>query len=73
MTTDVQKYRATMFQIAGFALISPIGKIVLNALDFTFSDIFSIKFFAYLFFTLFLLVIGIIFISRGIAVLEGKV
>ena len=47
MSSDVQKYKAQFFQISGFALMSPLGKMVLNIFELkeiTFSTIFFILF-----------------------------
>ena len=73
MANYIQKYRATMFQLGGFALMSPLGKIILNALDFSLKDLFTVKFTIYFLIAFLLFCVGIIFMARGLNVLEGKV
>jgi len=38
MASDLQQYRAQIFQISGFALMSPIGKFVLDLKDTKLKD-----------------------------------
>lgn len=71
VTDKVQNYRANMFQIAGFAFMTPLGSLVINLLELKLSDL-GLKFVFYLLFTLLLSLLGIIFLVKGMDALEGK-
>lgn len=71
MADDVQKYRAITFQAAGFALMTPLARIVLE-LEYLRLNALGLQFFLYVFLALFLFFSGIILIARGMEVLEGK-
>ena len=69
MVAESKKYRAQFLQISGFCLMTPIGKLVLEFLDLGWNDL-TIKFFFYLIVALVLTYFGIIFIIRGMEILE---
>jgi len=69
MITELQKYRAQVFQILGFALMTPLGKFVLDLKDIKLENI-NLWFFLYLFISLFLTYLGIICIFKGEEKLE---
>ena len=71
MVTKQQEYQAQFFQISGFCLMTPLGKLVLNFLDFELKDL-TLKFFLYCLFTLFLLYLGIILVLHGMEPLEER-
>ena len=71
MTSDLQKYRANMFQIAGLSLMTPVGKLVLDFLKFSLSDL-NLQFLAYVIFSSFLFYVGIIFLFKGDEILERR-
>ncbi len=69
MQDEIKKYKATSIQIAGFSLMVPFGNLIINLLQL--KD-FNLFFFIYTVFSLALLAFGIILVSKGIEVLEGK-
>ncbi len=69
MVVESKKYRAQFFQVSGFCLMTPMGKLVLEFLDIGWDDL-TIKFFFYLIVALVLTYFGIIFIIRGMEILE---
>ena len=71
MITELQKYQAQFFQVSGFCLMTPLGKLVLDFLDFKLSDI-DIKFIFYLLLTLLLTFFGIILVIHGMEILEER-
>lgn len=71
MTDDVQKYRATTFQAGGFALMTPLARIVLE-LEYVQLSTIDLQRLLYLLLAVILFISGIILIARGMEVLEGK-
>ena len=71
MITEVQKYRAQLFQISGFSLITPIGKLILDFLNLKQTDI-SLKFFIYIVTAILLAFIGLVLILHGMTILEER-
>lgn len=71
MAVEQQKYRANLFQFTGFALMTPLSKLLL---DLFFVDIikFNIKFLLLLLIAGFLFYFGLVFIVRGDKALEGE-
>lgn len=69
MVKESQKYRAQFLQISGLCLMTPLGKLVLEFLDIRWNNL-TIKFFFYLIVILVLAYFGIIFIIRGMEILE---
>ena len=69
MVTESQKYRAQFLQVSGFCLMTPMGKLVLEFLDIGWNDL-TIKFSFYLIVTLVLTYLGIMFVIRGMEILE---
>ena len=67
MISESQKYTAQTFNIAGFALFAPLGKIVLEPVS-TFHELGSVGFKWYLYFSILLAIVGIlaIYFGRGI-------
>lgn len=72
MVKDSDKYRSTMFQISGFALMSPTGKVIMNIYDYGFGEFFTFKFLMCLLVDFVLFCIGIILLLRGFEILEGE-
>ena len=62
MIREVDKFRAMNLQIAGFALMVPLGNLVVNFIDIKKAGIDE-ELYRYVGISLFLLVIGIIFIA----------
>jgi len=71
MAGDLDKYRAYTFQIAGFCLMTPLGKLILNVPEYELCDL-NTKFFIFLIFSLILFYFGMIFIFKGGKYLEGE-
>lgn len=69
MISDLQKYRAQVFQISGFALMAPVGKFVLDLKDTKPGDM-DIWYFICLVIAFMLGYFGIIFIFKGEEKLE---
>ena len=72
MNSEVQRYRAQFFQISGFCLMSPFGKIILDGLDLKLSDVLTVKFAIYFTCTIFLACLGIILAIHGMEALEER-
>lgn len=64
MASDIQKYRAQMFQILGFAFTTPLGKFMLDLKDIRLTDI-RIWLFIYFLFSVIIAYCGIIFLNKG--------
>lgn len=64
MANDIQKYRAQFFQIAGFALMSPFGRFILDLKDMKLKDANLWVLFCFLL-SIILSYIGIIFLLKG--------
>lgn len=71
MADDVQKYRASTFQIAGFALMTPLARIVLELEHIKLTAI-NLQQILYLLLAVFFFVSGIILLARGMEILQGK-
>ena len=71
MATDGDTYRAYTLNVAGFALMSTFGKIVLEFPALKLNNL-GLQFFIFLIIALFLFFLDIIFISRGYEIIEGK-
>lgn len=71
MVSEVQKYRANMFQIAGFGLTSPFGKVVLNFSEYKLLDM-NLQFLLNLLLSLLLFVLGIMLLIKGMETLEER-
>ncbi len=70
MITKEHEYMAQAFQIAGFAMMTPFGKIALDPIS-TFNSFGETFFFYYLLASLIFAVIGFISIERGRAILNS--
>lgn len=64
MILEEDKYRAQVFKIAGFALMTPAAKLFLEFLDFSLADI-NIKFIGYALVCFGLLLLGIMMLQWG--------
>lgn len=69
--TEEQKYRAYTFNIAGFALMTPAGKVVLDFANII-KDLGYIGFFAYVLTSLLLFILGLTFIELGRSILNTR-
>lgn len=71
MITEEQKYKAFTFNVAGFALMTPLGKIILD-----FSDLIKNYglgwFFAHLVISALLFIWGLTWVERGRIILSIK-
>ena len=70
MITEEQKYRAYTFNFAGFALITPSGKLILDALDMYKDFELSIFSIGYILFCFGLSIVGLWSIARGRDILD---
>ena len=71
MTSDVQKYRAQVFQILGFILMTPLGNLILNMI-ITQKNNLSWSFVLALVTSMILAFCGILLLLKGMIVLEEK-
>ena len=71
MVTKEQEYMSQAFQIAGFAMMAPFGKIILDPIS-TFHSFGAVFFFYYLLASLVSAIIGFIFIERGRDILSSN-
>lgn len=62
MISEVDKFRATSLQIAGFSFMVPLGNLIVNLLEFKRTGVDE-EFYMYLGTSIFLLVVGIILIA----------
>ena len=69
MASDLQKYRAQVFQISGFGFISPLGRLILDAKDIKFENL-NLWLLVYFIFSLILAYFGMILIFKGEEKLE---
>ena len=69
MVSEADKHRAITIQIAGFALMTPFGNIILNIYGYELFKYGLVIFSLYLLFTLFLFYLGIICLLRSIEIL----
>lgn len=69
MTPEYEKYRAEIFKIAGFAMLSPLGRFFLQPIEIIkeYGLVFS---FLYFTFGCLLFYVGLLFITKGFEVLE---
>ncbi len=63
MASDLQKYRAQIFQISGFGFMSPLGKIILDSKDIKFENL-NLWLLVYFLFSLILTYFGMILILK---------
>lgn len=66
-----EEYQAEVYKIAGFALMSPMGKFVLDVPDIDFNNL-SCQFFAYVCLSILLLFIGFIMILNGYGIVYER-
>lgn len=71
MASEVQKYRANMFQIGGFGLMSPLGKVVLNFSEYKLLDL-NLQFLLNILLSLLLFSLGIMLLIKGMETLEER-
>ena len=71
MVSEIQKYRAQVFQVLAFAFMTPFGKLILDIICNQKIN-FSWGFLASLLFSLLLVYLGIIFIFKGEEKLEER-
>jgi len=71
MPTKEYEYKAQAFQIAGFALMTPLGRIFLQPTT-VFKEFNLFGFIIYLVFSFLIFLVGFIFIEQGRAILEEK-
>ena len=71
MTIEVQKHRAQILQIFGFAFMAPFGKLVLKFFELE-SITFNLHLLLATIVSLVLLYLGIIVLSRSLEVTEGR-
>lgn len=71
MAKDIEKYKAQNLQIAGFAMLSPSAKLLLNLPYIEFKDI-NIRAFIYFLISVLLFMGGITFIFRGMILLKEE-
>ena len=71
MVTEVQKYRASMFQIGGFGFMSPLGKVVLNFSEYELLDL-HLQFLLNILISLLLFGLGIMLLIKGMETLEER-
>ena len=64
MVSEDRRYRAEVFKICGFALMTPFGKIILQLLDIGL-QIITLRFFVSLLISLFLFSFGVIMLQIG--------
>ena len=69
--TEEQRYKAYTYNIAGFALMTPVGKIVLNYMEI-FKETGPIMFIINSLVALFLFTLGLTFIEIGRSILYIK-
>ena len=70
MITEGKKYRAYTLNVSGFALMSPLGRIVLEPVS-TFNEFGAFGLICYLLLALGLTYIGISVVVRGCDILES--
>lgn len=71
MITEEDKHLAAILEICGFALMTPLGKLVLDLPDLEWSDL-AIKFFIILLIYCVLFCFGIIFLVKSIERVEER-
>lgn len=74
MVSEVDKHRAVTIQIAGFALMTPLGNLVVNPLELDLFKFGLLFFLFYVLLTLFLFYCGMICLIRSQEILkEGEI
>ncbi len=71
MITEEQKYKAYTYNIAGFALMTPLGKIVIDYIEI-FKEVGPIMFGINLFIAFLLFLAGLTFIDMGRSILDVR-
>ncbi len=71
MVTEKDKYRAQFYQISGFALMSPLGKLIIDLKTLKIED-FHFILFIYTFIYAVLFLCGMLLICKGLDFLEEK-
>ena len=71
MINEEQKYMAQFFQISGFCCMTPLGNLILHALDYKLSDL-NIFFFLYFIFSFSLFLLGILLEIKGLEHVEER-
>ena len=71
MIKEVEKYGAEIFKIAGFACMSPFGRIIIQP-STVFNELGLIAFIFYMIFALFLVLIGLILLLKGYDILDKE-
>ncbi len=71
MITEEQKYRAYTFNLAGFALMTPFGKLVLDVLSIYREFEFNIFSIGYIIFCFVLVIVGLKSIAHGRDILDS--
>lgn len=69
MIYEVDKYNAEILKIAGFALMTPFGRIIVQP-TIVFGEFNLIWFFIYVGFCLLLFFLGVVFVVRGYDILD---
>ena len=69
MASDAQRYRALSLNVAGFALMTPFSKMILNILLDGVPDL-TLGYIARIFVALVFLLLGIIFVAQGVYIVE---
>ncbi len=69
MIKEVDKYGAEIFKIAGFAFMSPFGRIIVQP-SVVFNELGLIVFIFYMIFSLFLFFIGLLVLIKGHGILD---
>lgn len=70
MTLEARKYKAQVLLIAGFAIATPFGRMILNMFEVEFDLTMSLRLFLTLLASAILLLLGIIIVTRGLIHLE---
>ena len=71
MISEDQQYRAEVFKIAGFALMTPLGRIVIDYIEI-FKQIGPLMFGINLFIAFLLFLVGLTFIEMGRNILDVR-
>lgn len=71
MITDKDKYRAQCYQIGGFALMSPLGKTIMDLRSMSPGD-YSFVFFVYCIGYITLFLCGMLLIDKGLYFLDEE-
>ena len=71
MASDFDKYRAQIFQIAGFALTTPFGRLILKLIDNEPVNV-SVRFLTVLFISAVIGFCGIMLLLKGLECVETR-